>query len=302
MSNENKKKERNNNKEESSVIDITDNSSPIKKISNFQFNKNTLNLNSDRNNRELNQTDVKSLKTIDKNKLTLNTHNNIKDNQIKGRLPSLSDLSTFSKDNKYYIYFQKKCSINCKHLYNYIFLFFGVILFIFHLLNIFKIPKFEKKISFIKSIYFIIPEFCCAIFIIIYYIIHFYILHSYLMNHYMIFIIHLIFIFYLIFEIWVFLIKKEFKFTQYINLVFCFFLLFIPFLNLIILNVEKKRNEIALHNIEEIINYTDIKKTKELETKNIDGIYNEKLKEKKVKKINKGIELVEEYNINSKNK
>ena len=123
--------------------------------------------------------------------------------------------------------------MNCKHLYNYIFLFFGVILFIFHLLNIFKIPKFEKKISFINTIYFIIPEFCCAIFIIIYYIIHFYILHSYLMNHYMIFIIHLIFIFYLIFEIWVFLIKKEFKFTQYINLVFCFFLLFIHFLNLI---------------------------------------------------------------------
>ena len=161
MSNENKKKERNNNKEESSVIDITDNSSPIKKISNFQFNKNTLNLNSDRNNRELNQTDMPSLKTFDKNKLNLNikddnNNNIIVNNPIKGRIPSISNLSSFSKENKCYIYFQKKCSMNCKHLYNYIFLFFGVILFIFHLLNIFKIPKFEKKISFIKSIYFII--------------------------------------------------------------------------------------------------------------------------------------------------
>ena len=198
MSNKNKKKERNNNKEESSVIDITDNSSPIKKISNFQFNKNTLNLNSDRNNRELNQTDMPSLKTFDKNKLNLNikddnNNNIIINNSIKGRMPSLSNLSTFSKENKCYIYFQSLCSIPFKKCYNVILLIFGILLLILRALYIFHLLKIEKKIGIINNYYFIIPEFILSFLIIIYYFINNCIIASYLMKNYIIMILHIFF-------------------------------------------------------------------------------------------------------------
>ena len=147
-------KDNNATKEESSVMDISDNNLPIRKnyqqFKNLKF-KNSLHLNSDRNNRELNQTDMPSLKTFDKNKLNLNikddnNNNIIVNNPIKGRIPSISNLSSFSKENKCYIYFQSLCSIPFKKCYNVILLIFSILLLILRIINIFQIVNIGKKL------------------------------------------------------------------------------------------------------------------------------------------------------------
>ena len=196
MSRNNKEKDNNVTKEESSVMDISDNNIPFRK--NFQQNKNIKIINSDRNNRELNQTDMPSLKTFDKNKLNLNikddnNNNIIINNSIKGRMPSLSNLSTFSKENKCYIYFQSLCSIPFKKCYNVILLIFGILLLILRALYIFHLLKIEKKIGIINNYYFIIPEFILSFLIIIYYFINNCIIASYLMKNYIIMILHIFF-------------------------------------------------------------------------------------------------------------
>ena len=295
-------KDNNATKEESSVMDISDNNLPIRKnyqqFKNLKF-KNSLHLNSDRNNRELNQTDMPSLKTFDKNKLNLNikddkNNNIIVNNSIKGRMPSLSNLSTFSKENKCYIYFQSLCSIPFKKCYNVILLIFGILLLILRALYIFHLLKIEKKIGIINNYYFIIPEFILSFLIIIYYFINNCIIASYLMKNYIIMILHIFFFFNLIVELYIFISKTNRKFDKYISLFFSFILFLIPFINLIILNIENKRNKVALHNIDEIINFTENKNKKEGEIVQ-SGLYDEKYKINLGKKV-KGIELIEEEN------
>ena len=297
MSRNNKEKDNNVTKEESSVMDISDNNIPFRK--NFQQNKNIKIINSDRNNRELNQTDMPSLKTFDKNKLNLNikddnNNNIIINNSIKGRMPSLSNLSTFSKENKCYIYFQSLCSIPFKKCYNVILLIFGILLLILRALYIFHLLKIEKKIGIINNYYFIIPEFILSFLIIIYYFINNCIIASYLMKNYIIMILHIFFFFNLIVELYIFISKTNRKFDKYISLFFSFILFLIPFINLIILNIENKRNKVALHNIDEIINFTENKNKKEGEIVQ-SGLYDEKYKINLGKKV-KGIELIEEEN------
>ena len=295
-------KDNNATKEESSVMDISDNNIHFRK--NYQQTrnlklKNTLHLNSDRNNRELNQTDMPSLKTFDKNKLNLNikddnNNNIIVNNPIKGRIPSISNLSSFSKENKCYIYFQSLCSIPFKKCYNVILLIFSILLLILRIINIFQIVNIGKKINIINNYYFIIPEFFCSLLIIIYYFINNCIIASYLMKSYMIMILHIFFFFYLIVELYIFISKKNRKFDKYISLFFCFILFLIPFINLIILRIENKRNKVALHNIDDIINFTENRNKKEGEIGQ-SGLYEEKYKINLGKK-EKGIELIEEEN------
>ena len=295
-------KDNNATKEESSVMDISDNNIHFRK--NYQQTrnlklKNTLHLNSDRNNRELNQTDMPSLKTFDKNKLNLNikddnNNNIIVNNPIKGRIPSISNLSSFSKENKCYIYFQSLCSIPFKKCYNVILLIFSILLLILRIINIFQIVNIGKKINIINNYYFIIPEFFCSLLIIIYYFINNCIIASYLMKNYIIMILHIFFFFNLIVELYIFISKTNRKFDKYISLFFSFILFLIPFINLIILNIENKRNKVALHNIDEIINFTENKNKKEGEIVQ-SGLYDEKYKINLGKKV-KGIELIEEEN------
>ena len=302
MSLNNKDKDNNITKEESSVMDISDNTIHFRK--NYQQTrnlklKNTLHLNSDRNNRELNQTDMPSLKTFDKNKLNLNikddnNNNIIINNSIKGRMPSLSNLSTFSKENKCYIYFQSLCSIPFKKCYNVILLIFSILLLILRIINIFQIVNIGKKINIINNYYFIIPEFFCSLLIIIYYFINNCIIASYLMKSYMIMILHIFFFFNLIVELYIFISKTNRKFDKYISLFFCVILFIIPFINLIILRIENKRNKVALHNIDDIINFTENRNKKEGEIGQ-SGLYEEKYKINLGKK-EKGIELIEEEN------
>jgi len=302
MSLNNKDKDNNITKEESSVMDISDNNIHFRK--NYQQTrnlklKNTLHLNSDRNNRELNQTDMPSLKTFDKNKLNLNikddnNNNIIVNNPIKGRIPSISNLSSFSKENKCYIYFQSLCSIPFKKCYNVILLIFSILLLILRIINIFQIVNIGKKINIINNYYFIIPEFFCSLLIIIYYFINNCIIASYLMKSYMIMIFYIFFFFYLIVELYIFIRKTNRKFDKYISLFFCVILFIIPFINLIILRIENKRNKVALHNIDDIINFTENRNKKEGEIGQ-SGLYEEKYKINLGKK-EKGIELIEEEN------
>ena len=236
-----------------------------------------------------------SLKTFDKNKLNLNikddnNNNIIINNSIKGRMPSLSNLSTFSKENKCYIYFQSLCSIPFKKCYNVILLIFGILLLILRALYIFHLLKIEKKIGIINNYYFIIPEFILSFLIIIYYFINNCIIASYLMKNYIIMILHIFFFFNLIVELYIFISKTNRKFDKYISLFFSFILFLIPFINYI----ENKRNKVALHNIDEIINFTENKNKKEGEIVQ-SGLYDEKYKINLGKKV-KGIELIEEEN------
>ena len=295
VENNNKQKENNVTKEESSMIEINDNTVQIKKICEKNFpNKSSLHLNSDRNNRDFNQTDIPSLKINDKIKFNIKNNKNKNDiiNNIV-RAPSLSNLSAFSKDNKCYIFCERFCSISFKKCYNSILFILGLILFTLYIFKSFQIQK-TGKIKNINKIYFLITQFFFGILIIIYYFINNYILSSFLMKNYIILILHIIMFLNLFIELYIFFIKKETKYDKFINLFFCFLLWIIPLINLIILKIENKKKKFALHNIDEILNFTDYNKNKQKIESN--EIYEEKLKNKLGKKDKEKIELIEEEN------
>ena len=83
------------------------------------------------------------------------------------------------------------------------------------------------------------------------------------MDHFIILIFHIIIVLYFFLELFLFLKKKEVYEGKLINLFFSILLCLIPFINLIIIKYETKKHKVALHNIEEIINFTEINKKKQ---------------------------------------
>lgn len=276
-------------KEQSSIIDISDNISAINKKKDFE-NKISININSERNNVELNLTDIPSLNNNEEKKV--NQNNRINNNNIIDKKSSITTLSNISSNNKCFNFFANLCSNSFKKSLNILIFIFGLILFLFNILNILKISIIEIKIHDKKKYLIFFSEVLCIIFIIGYYFISNFILSSYLMNHFIILIFHIIILLTFFLELFLFLRKKEIHTSKFIQLFFSFLVLLIPFINLIIIKYETKKHKVALHNIEEIINFTEINKKKENNpfTINIDE---EKLKSKLEKK-EKIFELIEE--------
>lgn len=277
------------NKEQSSIIDITDNLT-ANKIKGFE-NKIIINLNSDRNNVELNQTDIPSLKNNEEKKV--NENNGINNNNTLDKISSISTLSNFSKNNKCFIFFESLCTNSFKKCFNIFIFILSLILFLFNIINILKISVIEIKIHDKKKHFIFFSEVLCTIFIIGYFFINNCILSSYLMDHFIILIFHIIIVLYFFLELFLFLKKKEVYEGKLINLFFSILLCLIPFINLIIIKYEKKKNKVALHHIEEIINFTEINKKKAIHNLKINFDIDEKMKSKLGKK-EKNFELIEE--------
>ena len=277
-------------KEQSSIIDITDNIPTFNKKKDIEI-KNTINLNSDRNNVELNQTDIPSLKNNEEKKINEKSEKN--NNNILDKISSISTLSNFSRNNKCFILFESLCSNSFKKCFNILIFILGLLLFLFNIINILKISVIEIKIHDKKKYIIFFSEVLLTIIIIGYYFINNIILSSYLMNHIIILILHIIIVFNFFLDLYLFLRKKEIYIVKFIHLFFSFLVWLIPFINLIILKYEKKKSKVALHNIEEIINFTEINKKKEINNLKINFDIDEKLKSKLGKK-EKNFELIEE--------
>lgn len=276
-------------KEQSSIIDISDNISPINKKKDFE-NKNSININSERNNAELNLTDIPSLNNNEEKKV--NQNSGMDNNNIVDEISSMTTLSKISSNNNCFIFFENLCSNSFKKSFNILIFILGSILFLFNILNILKISIIEIKFHDKKKYLIFFSEVLCTIFIIGYYFINNCILSSYLMNHFIILIFHIIIMLNFFFELFLFLRKKEIHASKFIHLFFSFLVLLTPFINLIIIKCETKKHKVALHNIEEIINFTQINKKKEINPFQI-NIDEEKLKSKLEKK-EKIFELIEE--------